>query len=310
MRDLIGVLALATAGLSKEEKDKILKALEKDREFRYAVMGLLGFKELLERFSRLEEHQQRLEERQQKLEERFAELEKYFARLEERQQRLEERQQRLEELFARLEERQQKLEEHFARLEERQQRLEERFAELEKHFARLEEHQQRLEERQQKLEEHFARLEERQQRLEERQQRLEEEMAETRRTLLVIAHRFGVISESSFREGMKHIVERVLGAAKVERWIYNDTEGLVYGHPSVVEVDVVVKDNKHILVEVKSRVSKGDVAEISKIGKLYEKVTGVKPELVVIGGFIDHNVYDLAKSLGVVIVPVISEEGI
>jgi len=41
--------------LSSREKERILRALEEDRSFRYALMGLLGFKELLERFARLEE---------------------------------------------------------------------------------------------------------------------------------------------------------------------------------------------------------------------------------------------------------------
>ncbi len=36
-----------------------------------------------------------------------------------------------------------------------------------------------------------------------------------------------------------------------------DDDGLVYGHPSDVEVDVVVRNDTHILVEVKSRVSRG-----------------------------------------------------
>ncbi len=61
--------------LSMEEKQRILKAIEENREFRYALMGLLGFKELLERFTRLEERLQKLKERQQRLEERFAKLE-------------------------------------------------------------------------------------------------------------------------------------------------------------------------------------------------------------------------------------------
>ena len=40
--------------LTKEEK-RILKAIEEDKEFRYALMRLLGFKEFLERIARLEE---------------------------------------------------------------------------------------------------------------------------------------------------------------------------------------------------------------------------------------------------------------
>ena len=42
--------------LSKEEKTKILKALETDLEFRYAVMAALGYKEILDRLDRHEEH--------------------------------------------------------------------------------------------------------------------------------------------------------------------------------------------------------------------------------------------------------------
>ena len=110
--------------LSAEEKERFLKALEEDRVFRYSVMGLLGFKELLDRFARLEERQARLEERQERLEERFL--------------KLEERQRILEERFAKLEERQ-------LRLEERQQKLEERFARLEEEFIKLAKRVDRIE---------------------------------------------------------------------------------------------------------------------------------------------------------------------
>ena len=250
--------------LSAEEKQRFLRAVEKDREFRYALMGLLGFRELLDRFSRIEERQQKLEERQQRLEERQLELEK-------RQQRLEERQQKLEERFARLEERFAKLEERFTKLEERQMKLEERFAKLE-----------------------------------ERQQRLEEEMRETRRVMITIAHRFGVLSEESFRQAMKFVVEKTLGVAKVERWIYKDKEGTVYGYPSIVEVDVVIRNGEHVLVEVKSRVSKADVAELHRIGELYERVEGIKPKLVIVGGFIDPDAHSIAGDLGVEIIPIMA----
>lgn len=229
-------------------KEEFLRLLDEDREFRYAVMGRLGFTELLERFARLEERQAALEERQ-----------------------------------AALEERQQRLEEHFARLEEK--------------FARLEERQQRLEE-------HFARLEERQQRLEERVARVEEELRENRRVLTVISHRFGILTEVGFREAMKYVVEEVLGAAKVEKWSYRDEEGFVYGAASDVEVDLVVRDKAHILMEVKSRVSAGDVSELYRIGELYRRVTGVKPRLLILGGFIDFKARGVAERLGVEVRPI------
>ncbi|MMZ70104.1 hypothetical protein D1872_330680 [compost metagenome] len=53
-------------------------------------------------------------------------------------------------------------------------------------------------------------------------------------------------------------MEDLFGATAF-RWTAYDSEGVVYGHPSEVEVDVVVKDNRHLLVEVKSRVDAGDV---------------------------------------------------
>ncbi|BES81934.1 hypothetical protein [Pyrodictium abyssi] len=77
--------------------EALLELLEEDREFRHAVMGLLGYREVLERITRLEERFARLEERFAKLEEEFLELRRAQQRLEERQQRLEERQQKLEE---------------------------------------------------------------------------------------------------------------------------------------------------------------------------------------------------------------------
>ena len=96
---------MKTPILSKEEKERILRSLEEDREFRYALMGLLGFRELLDRFTRLEKRQLRLEEMQQRLEKRQLKLDERMQKLEERQQRLEERQQRLEERQQKLEER-------------------------------------------------------------------------------------------------------------------------------------------------------------------------------------------------------------
>jgi len=213
--------------LSSEERERILRTIEESREFRHALMGLLGFKEILERITKLEER---------------------FARIEERQ----------------------------IKLEERQQALEERFARIEERFAKIE----------------------------ERMTRLEREMEETRRVVMVIAHRFGVISEETFRQALKYVVEETLGAGVVEKWVYNDLKGVVYGYPSVVEVDILVKNGIHILVEVKSRVSRGDVLELHKIGKLYEEVKGVKPKLVIIGGFIDRGVTDIAMKLGVEVRPI------
>jgi len=237
--------------LSSEEKRRFLRALEEDEEFRLAVAGLLGLREILEELRELREGQGRLEERQMKL-------------------------------------------------EERQMKLEERMLELEERMTDLEERQTRLEERQTELEERMLGLE-------ERQTRLEEEMRETRRVLMVVSHRFGVLSETGFREGMRYVVEEALGAGKVERLRLRDEEGLVYGYPGEVEVDLLVRDGVHILVEVKSRVGAGDVAELGRVGRLYERLRGVRPRLVLLGGFIERGAWRAAERLGVELRPILRE---
>ena len=239
---------------------------------------MLGFKEILERFAKLEERQQRLEERQQRLEERFA--------------RIEEKYQELGERFTKLEERFAELEKRFARIEERFARLEERYQELEKRFAGIEERQQRLEERQQKLEERLVEV--------------LSELASLRKTVDAVAHRFGLITEGSFREALKGILSKYFGAT-ASRLIVNDEEGVVYGYPSIIEIDVVVKDGEHILVETKSRASPGDVLELVRKGLLYEKVKGVKPRLVMVAAWAPAKTREVAGKHNVEIYTYVEE---
>lgn len=158
-----------------------------------------------------------------------------------------------------------------------------------------------------KLEERFAKLEERIVKLEERQQRLEEELRETRRVVIAIAHRFGVLSENAFRHAMRYVVEEVFGVARVEKWVYRDGEGFVYGYPSIIEVDLIVRDGEHILVEVKSRVSRADIAELYRIGELYERIEGIKPRLAIVGRLVDPEAREAATRLGIEIIPITEE---
>ncbi len=54
------------------------------------------------------------------------------------------------------------------------------------------------------------------------------------------------MSEAAFRETLKGILEKDF-KAKVE-----DREGFVFGYPSIVVIDLVIKDGKVIIVGVKS----------------------------------------------------------
>ncbi|MHA1665306.1 MAG: PD-(D/E)XK nuclease family protein [Candidatus Njordarchaeales archaeon] len=107
--------------------------------------------------------------------------------------------------------------------------------------------------------------------------------------------RWGLYSEESIRNAFRGLLEEFFDA-KVSRWETYDENGIVYGYPSMIEGDVVIKDNKHILIEIKSHVRKSDVAELLRISEVYEKVEGVKPELAIVTPFIDENALEFARS--------------
>jgi len=110
--------------LSREEKLRILKALEEDLEFRYAVAGLIGISEILRRLDRFEEGQNKLWENQR--------------RLWEAQNKLWENQNKLWEEVKSLREGQNKLWEEIKNLRESQNKLWEEVRELRVNYRRLE----------------------------------------------------------------------------------------------------------------------------------------------------------------------------
>ena len=108
----------------------------------------------------------------------------------------------------------------------------------------------------------------------------------------------GILAEYSFRDGLRGIVEKYFGG-KIATWGTYDKEEKVYGHPSLVEIDLLVRDREHILVEIKSSVSMGDVAELLRIGQLYEEENGIKPKLVIVSPYVDDRARKLAKEIGI-----------
>ena len=123
-------------------------------------------------------------------------------------------------------------------------------------------------------------------------------MEQFSRRLDALGARWGILSEAAFRNSMRGILERHF-EARVERWIYYDREGFVYGHPSTVDADLVIKDKEHILIEVKSSVRKSDVTELKRVGELYEKVKGVKPRLIIVSPYVDEKARETAEALGI-----------
>jgi len=315
-------------------KGEFLRLLREDEEFRLAVMGLLGYADLKSSVDRLVEAVNELTKLAKAHEERLAKLEERVAGVEDRLSRIEAAIEELtravkahEERLARLETAVEELTKAVKAHEERLARLESAVEELTKIVKAHEERLAKLEERMTNVEDRLSRIEaaieeltkivkaheERLAKVEDRLTRLEtvvEKLANAvsvhsmrldsfDRRLMALGARWGVESEEAFRNAMKGIVEGILGVARVSKWVYFDKDGVVYGYPSQVDVDVAIKDSTHILVEVKSSVSRGDVSEFSRVGRLYEMVTGIKPRLVMVTPFIDDRGLEAARTLGI-----------
>ncbi|WP_054841721.1 DUF3782 domain-containing protein [Vulcanisaeta distributa] len=118
-------------------------------------------------------------------------------------------------------------------------------------------------------------------------------------SVTALGYRYGLFAEKAFRESIKYLVSDLLKVYEVRRWTYYDNDGVVLGHPSVIDVDVLVRDNEHVLVEYKASIDRGDVAELYREGVLYERVNKVKPRLLIVGPVIRRRALELARELGV-----------
>lgn len=86
---------MSSSLLSKEERERILRTIEEDREFRYALAGAIGILEILKRLDSIEG---RIEELSKAIEEHSKILKEHSKKLEEHSKRIEEHSKRIEEL--------------------------------------------------------------------------------------------------------------------------------------------------------------------------------------------------------------------
>jgi hypothetical protein len=84
--------------------------------------------------------------------------------------------------------------------------------------------------------------------------------------------RWGLQTEESFREGIRAILQEV--GFTTERFLDIDTSGEVFGFPDQIELDVVSKNGRVMVVEIKSSLNKGDVYLFRRKVDFYERKTG------------------------------------
>jgi hypothetical protein len=82
--------------------------------------------------------------------------------------------------------------------------------------------------------------------------------------------RWGVASEHSFRDALKGILEQSVGVEVLHINEFDD-EGLVFGRPDQVEIDLIIRNGEVILCELKSSMSKSDMYTFDRKVQYYER---------------------------------------
>ncbi|MFA0749127.1 PD-(D/E)XK nuclease family protein [Fervidibacter sp.] len=275
------------------------RLLQEHPEARYQLIGILAevfarrdeFQEIL---SSIREIIRRQEEHSRILEEQTRTLREHSRILQEQTLTLREHSRVLQEHTLTLREHNRILEEHTRTLQEHSRIIQEHSRTIERHSQILQEQSRTIERHSQILQEHTSAIRS----LIEQQQRLTEEVAKMGRTLSAVGARWGYLAEEAFRQGLEAIVAERLGL-KVEKWRWWDEEGFVFGRPDWIEVDVAIHDDEHILVQISSSATRGEIAAFYRIGQLYERLKGVKPHLLFVAVFLDERAKELAQKLGI-----------
>ena len=193
------------------------------------------------------------------------------------------------------------LQEHSQAIRAMQEQLAEQGRILQEHTKILQEHSQILQEHTEILSQHSELLIE----LREGQMRHEQTLSDHKRAIWrlearigALGRRWGMESEATFREAMYRLLTP-LGYI-VQRFTAQDEEGVVFGRPDQVEIDLLIRNDEAIAAEIKASVSKSDVAVFLRKLEFVERVLKrTVTRKVIISPFIDDNAVKFAQDAGI-----------
>ena len=269
--------------MSTDLNSEFLRLLEKDVEFRYAVAGYLGLSEIIKKLDWLIEEQRKIWEEVKHIWEEIKSLREDQHKLWENQNKMWEEIKSLREGQEKLWENQNKMWEEIRALRENQNKIWEEI--------------RALRENQNKIWEEIKSLRENQYKLWEEVRILREDFSKLIKRMDALGSRWGILAESAFRNALKGLLEKSFNI-RIERWINYDDEGFVYGHPSVVEIDIALRDQELILIEVSSHAKTADISLFNRKAIFYEKKVGKKPSMLIfVTPYAEDDAIDLANKL-------------
>ncbi len=119
------------------------------------------------------------------------------------------------------------------------------------------------------------------------------------RSIGALGSRWGMQSEKAFRDALAGILERSFDVQVVNVNEYDD-EGVVFGRPDQIELDVIIKNGLLIVCELKSSIDKAGMYSFERKARFYEKRHNRQANrLIVISPMIDARARKVAERLGI-----------
>ena len=119
------------------------------------------------------------------------------------------------------------------------------------------------------------------------------------RSIGALGSRWGLQSEKAFRDALAGILEKNFGVDVVNVNEYDD-EGVVFGRPDQVELDVIIKNGLLLICELKSSIDKAGMYIFERKARYYEqRHQRTANRLIVISPMIDARARKVAERLGI-----------
>ena len=119
------------------------------------------------------------------------------------------------------------------------------------------------------------------------------------RSIGALGARWGMQSERSFRNALAGILEKNFGVEVININEY-DEQGVVFGRPDQIELDVIIKNGMLLICELKSSIDKAGMHIFERKARFYESRHNRKANrLIVISPMIDPKAQKLAERLNI-----------
>jgi hypothetical protein len=170
----------------------------------------------------------------------------------------------------------------------------------------LAELQRDREEQARKWDEQNRKWDEQNRKWDEQNRKWHEQLAEIRRldkrfdsTIGALGSRWGLSTEASFRNALAGILTESFGVEVVNLTLY-DHNGVVFGRPDQVELDLIIRNGMTIACEIKSSIDKAGMYSFGRKVDFYaEHEQREISRRIVISPMVDRRALPVAEALGI-----------